>query len=71
MEIYPDYYLIEWIMTIFSKSLSIEIATRIWDIFVYEGITAIFSAAIVFLSHYEGKFLKMEYEDILKEIKIY
>ncbi len=45
-DILPEHYLIEWHMTIFSKSLNIDIAARIWDIYMIEGIGAIFQTAV-------------------------
>ena len=69
LEILPEHYFIEWNMTLFTKSVNIDIAMRIWDIYMIEGITAIYSAAIVFLSHFEDKFMEMNFDDILKQIK--
>lgn len=45
-DILPEQYLIEWIMTLFSKNLNIDLAARIWDIYMLEGINAIYQAAI-------------------------
>lgn len=70
LEILPEYYFIEWIMTLFSKSLSIELTKRIWDIYFYEGIITIYSASIVLLSHFEKNFLLNEFEEILKQLKL-
>ena len=53
----------------FTKSVNIDIATRIWDVYMVEGIKAIYSAGIVFLSHFEERFMHMEFEEILKELK--
>ena len=67
--ILPEYYFLEWNMTLFTKSVNIDVAMRIWDVYMIEGITAIYSAGIVFLSHFEAKFMEMNFEDILKQIK--
>ena len=56
-------------MTLFTKSVNIDVSMRIWDVYMIEGITAIYSAGIVFLSHFEAKFMEMNFEDILKQIK--
>ena len=46
LDILPEHYLIEWSMTLFSKNLNIDISARIWDIYMIEGINAIYQAAI-------------------------
>lgn len=63
-------------MTLFSKNLNIDIAVRIWDIYMLEGVKAIYQAGIsklfifklVILSHFEKKFLEMDFDDILKTL---
>ena len=52
-------------MTMFTKDVKLELANRIWDVFMIEGIKAIYSAAIVFLSHFEVKLMKMDFADIM------
>ncbi len=77
LDILPEHYLIEWNMTIFSKSLNIDIAARIWDIYMIEGIGAIYQASIgknfnfkkVILSHFEKRFYEMDFEYIMKTLK--
>ena len=69
LDILPESYLIEWFMTLFAKNLNVDIVARIWDVYMIEGVKAIFQAAIVILSHFEKKFLNSEFEDILKQLK--
>ncbi len=38
--------MIEWIMTIFAKNLHIDLAARIWDIYVIDGFKIIYQTAI-------------------------
>jgi TBC1 domain family member 14 len=42
----PDIYLLDWLMTIFCKSLPLDVASRIWDCFLVEGEIFIVVAAI-------------------------
>jgi len=63
-------------MTIFSKSLNIDLACRIWDIYMLEGMKAIFQASIGKISYdigilkvFEKKLLNSEFDDILKILK--
>lgn len=71
INLFPEMYLTEWCMTLFSKNLNIDLAARVWDIYIIKGIKAIYQAGIVILSHFERKFIdnSYEFEDILKEIK--
>jgi hypothetical protein len=61
----PENYFLSWNMTMFTKDVKLELANRIWDVFMIEGVKAIYSAAIVFLSHFEVKLMKMDFADIM------
>ncbi len=59
LDILPEHYLIEWNMTLFSKNLNIDISARIWDIYMIEGIKAIYQSAIgtlFFLNYFSYTF---------------
>ena len=61
----PENYFLTWNMTLFAHDVNLELANRIWDVFMIEGIKAIYSAAIVFLSHFEKKLLNMDFVEIM------
>ena len=61
----PENYFLSWNMTLFTRDVNLELAKRIWDVFMIEGIKAIYSAAIVFLSHFEGKLINMDFVEIM------
>jgi hypothetical protein len=46
LDILPEHYLIEWIMTLFSRNLNIDLSARIWDVYMIEGIKAVYQASI-------------------------
>ena len=52
-------------VTLFTRDVNLELAKRIWDVFMVEGIKAIYSAAIVFLSHFESKLINMDFVEIM------
>jgi hypothetical protein len=56
-------------MTLFSRSLSIELTFRIWDIYVIEGICVLYKTAIVILNYYESTFLKFDFEEIITSLQ--
>ena len=69
LDIIPEHFLIEWFMTLFSRSLSIELTFRIWDIYVIEGICVLYKTAIVILNYYESTFLKFDFEEIITSLQ--
>ena len=42
----PDLYLVDWLYTLFSKSLPLDVACRIWDVFLRDGETFLARAAL-------------------------
>ena len=61
----PENYFLTWNMTLFTHDVNLELANRIWDVFMIEGVKAIYSAAIVFLSHFEEKLMNMDFVEIM------
>jgi hypothetical protein len=61
----PENYFLSWNMTLFTRDVNLELVNRIWDVFMYEGISAIYCAAVVFLSHYEEKMMSMDFVEIM------
>ena len=61
----PENYFLSWNMTLFTRDVNLELANRIWEVFMVEGIKAIYSAAIVFLSHFESKLINMDFVEIM------
>ena len=68
-EIMPEHYLLEWIMTLFTRNIYIDLAFRIWDIYMIEGIAALYMSAIVILNIHQKDYLKMEFSDIMNHLK--
>ena len=65
----PEHYLLEWFMTLFTRNLKIELALRIWDIYMIEGIISIYKSAIVIFNLSEKKLLKMDFAEIMDFLK--
>ena len=61
----PENYFLSWNMTLFTRDVNLELAYRIWDVFMIEGVKAIYSAAVVFLSHFEEKLMNMDFVEIM------
>ncbi|XP_043912592.1 TBC1 domain family member 12 isoform X2 [Protopterus annectens] len=57
----PDIYLIEWIFTLYSKSLPLDLACRVWDVFCRDGEEFLFRTALGILRLYEDVLLQMDF----------
>eukprot|EP00474_Spongospora_subterranea_P005944 CRZ06402.1 hypothetical protein [Spongospora subterranea] len=65
LQLTPDMYLYDWILTIFSRSFPLDIACRIWDCFLVEGQAFLFRAALGVLKMYESVFASSSFEQCL------
>lgn len=55
-------FAIDWILTLFSKSLPLEVAARLWDIFLFEGEVFLFRAIVGLLKHIHRDILANDFE---------
>jgi hypothetical protein len=53
-----EMYLLDWFLTIFSKSLPLDLATHLWDIYIFEGPCFLFRASIGILKYLEPRILE-------------
>lgn len=56
-----DLYLVDWIYTLFSKSLPLDIACRVWDVFLRDGEEFLFRTALGILRMYEDILLNLDF----------
>ncbi|KAM4607424.1 TBC1 domain family member 12 [Polymixia lowei] len=57
----PDLYLIDWIFTLYSKSLPLDVACRVWDVFCRDGEESLFRTGLGILRLYEDVLLQMDF----------
>jgi len=57
----PDLYLVDWIYALFSKSLPLDISTRIWDLFFRDEDEFIFRCSIGILKMYFRTLIEMDF----------
>lgn len=57
----PDLYLVDWIYTLFSRSLDLDVCSRVWDLFMRDGDEFIFRSAIGILYMYQDLLLQMDF----------
>jgi len=65
-EITPNMYIIDWTLTMFSKSLPLDVAARTWDLFFLEGDSFIFRASLGILKYFEPVLLNGTYDENLR-----
>uniref|UniRef100_T1JH67 Rab-GAP TBC domain-containing protein n=1 Tax=Strigamia maritima TaxID=126957 RepID=T1JH67_STRMM len=62
----PDLYLIDWIYTLYSKSLPLDVASRVWDVFYRDGEEFLFQTALGILYLHEELLLNMDFIHIVQ-----
>ena len=62
----PDLYLIEWIFTLFSKSLPLDVMSRVWDVFFRDKEEFLFKTALGILRMYKDRLLDMDFIHIVQ-----
>lgn len=67
IEISPDFYLVDWFLTIYCKSLSIELSSLVWDQFAFDGEVVLFKVAVALLLYYQD-ILEKEPFDVCLEL---
>ncbi|XP_061922064.1 TBC1 domain family member 14 isoform X2 [Entelurus aequoreus] len=57
----PDIYLIDWIFTLYSKSLPLDLACRVWDVFCRDGEEFLFRTALGLLRLFHDVLTGMDF----------
>lgn len=65
----PHHYLIEWIMTIFVKSLDLHIASRVWDLYMLDGDIMLFKISVALLKHVQNDIKQCSMETIMLSLR--
>jgi len=58
LDLASDLYLIDWLLTLYSKNMEESIASRIWDNFLLDGEVFAIKAGLAILKYFESKFMK-------------
>lgn len=69
MEISPEHYLLDWFMTIFGRSLNMEICCHVFDCFVLEGEVFLYKTALGILKYHSKMLKKSSFEECLTMIR--
>eukprot|EP00761_Pharyngomonas_kirbyi_P004679 gb/GECH01004684.1/.p1 GENE.gb/GECH01004684.1/~~gb/GECH01004684.1/.p1 ORF type:complete len:537 (+),score=115.46 gb/GECH01004684.1/:1-1611(+) len=64
-DINPHFYLMEWFLTLFSKSLPLDTAARVWDLFFLYGEIFLYRLAIGILKFYSSRINSMSFDETM------
>lgn len=59
-------YAVDWALTLFTRSLPLDLALRLWDVYVLLGTPFFFQASMGLLSLFQSSLLAMEPENIMR-----
>ncbi|PQE08165.1 tbc1 domain family member 14 protein [Rutstroemia sp. NJR-2017a BVV2] len=67
----PDFYLRDLFTSMFTNAISLDNATRLWDVVVFEGDAILVRAAVALLTHLESKlFSAKSNEEVLGVLRV-
>ncbi len=69
LDITADLFLVDWMLTLFSKMLDIDIVSRIWDNFMLDGEIFAIKTAIALLMYKENQLMNQSYNRIIKILR--
>ncbi|XP_069678190.1 TBC1 domain family member 14-like isoform X2 [Periplaneta americana] len=56
-----DLYLLDWLYTVFAKAMPLDVACRVWDVFLRDGEEFLFKAALGVLHLHQDVLLRMDF----------
>ncbi|PFH35088.1 TBC domain-containing protein [Besnoitia besnoiti] len=65
----PDYYCVQWVMTLFAYELPLCVVEKIWDLFLLKGWKVFFKVGLAILDSVRTLLPKLSYEDTLRHIR--
>ncbi|EGC36346.1 hypothetical protein DICPUDRAFT_47207 [Dictyostelium purpureum] len=60
--IQPDIFMIDWVLTVFSKALPLDIASHVWDTIFLDGESVIFQTALGILKMYSKELENSDFD---------
>ena len=61
----PDMYLLNWLLTLYTKSLPLDLATRIWDCYFIQGESFIVRSALGLLRFFSPQLEGASFDDVM------
>ncbi|KAI9187798.1 hypothetical protein H9P43_002189 [Blastocladiella emersonii ATCC 22665] len=64
----PEFYLYEWLLSMFAKPLPLDTAHRVWDLWFLWGDLALFRVAVALLKFFETRLGGLPFEECLQDV---
>ncbi|KAL5725599.1 hypothetical protein ACHQM5_008728 [Ranunculus cassubicifolius] len=65
----PSMYASQWFITVFSYSFPFNLALRIWDVFLHEGVKIVFQVGLALLKHCHDDLVKLPFEKLIHALR--
>jgi len=65
----PKMYLFEWIITLYTNTLNLDVASRVWDLFLIDGDMILYKTAIAIIKLNKDELMKEDLVGIKKVFK--
>ncbi len=69
LNVTPETYLLDWFMTVFSRALPFDAASRLWDCYLIEGEVFLFRAALALLKLNRKVLKQGEFEEVMHTLR--
>lgn len=69
LDITSDLFLIDWMTTLYTNNMDVEIVSRVWDNFMLDGEVFTIKTGLALLQYFESTFLKQSHFKIMKQLK--
>jgi hypothetical protein len=66
LDLTTDLYLIDWMLTLYTKNVDIDIVSRIWDNFMLDGEIFAIKTGLAILIYFESRFQKESHFKIIE-----
>lgn len=63
-------YASQWFLTLYTAKFPLYMVFRILDLFLYEGISVVFTIALALLKHSQRDLLALDFEGVLKHFRV-
>ena len=65
----PRSYIYEWIMTLYTRALPVNVAKRVWDLFFIDGFPLLFKTALAILKIIKDRILYSDLSEVMNTLK--
>jgi TBC1 domain family member 14 len=65
----PRSYVYEWVMTLYTRALPMDVAVRVWDLYFIDGFPLLFKTALAILKIVKDKILYSDISEVMNTLK--